>query len=118
MNRVIDTIPSETMETLVRHSWPGNIRELQNLIEHSVIVSPGPVLRAPLVGLQSHRVPSQEGARHLTLEEAEREHILSTLKETKWVISGPRGAAVRLGMNRSTLQFRMRKLGIVRPGLE
>jgi formate hydrogenlyase transcriptional activator len=118
MNRVIDTIPSETMETLVRHSWPGNIRELQNLIEHSVIVSPGPVLRAPLAGLQSHSVPHQEGTRHRTLEEAEREHILSTLKETKWVISGPRGAAARLEMNRSTLQFRMRKLGIVRPGME
>jgi formate hydrogenlyase transcriptional activator len=118
MNRVIDTIPSETMETLVRHSWPGNIRELQNLIEHSVIVSPGPVLRAPLAGLQSPSVPNQEGTRRRTLEEAEREHILSTLKETKWVISGPRGAAARLEMNRSTLQFRMRKLGIVRPGME
>ena len=118
MNRVIDTIPSETMETLVHHSWPGNIRELQNLIEHSVIVSPGPVLRAPLAGLQSRGVPNQEGTRHRTLEEAEREHILSTLKETKWVISGPRGAAARLEMNRSTLQFRMRKLGIVRPGME
>jgi formate hydrogenlyase transcriptional activator len=118
MNRVIDTIPSETMETLVRHSWPGNIRELQNLIEHSVIVSPGPVLQTPLAGLQSHRVPNQEGTRHRTLEEAEREHILSTLKETKWVISGPRGAAARLEMNRSTLQFRMKKLGIVRPGME
>jgi len=118
MNRVIDTIPSETMETLVRHSWPGNIRELQNLIEHSVIVSPGPVLRAPLAGLQSHNVPNQEGTRHRTLEETEREHILSTLKETKWVISGPRGAAARLGMNRSTLQFRMRKLGIVRLWME
>jgi formate hydrogenlyase transcriptional activator len=118
MNRVIDTIPSETMETLVHHSWPGNIRELQNLIEHSVIVSPGPVLRAPLAGLQPHNVPNQEGTRHRTLEEAERGHILSTLKETKWVISGPRGAAARLGMNRSTLQFRMRKLGIVRPWTE
>jgi formate hydrogenlyase transcriptional activator len=118
MNRVIDTIPSETMETLVHHSWPGNIRELQNLIEHSVIVSPGPVLRAPLAGLQSHSVANQEGTRHRTLEEAEREHILSTLKETKWVISGPRGAAARLEMNRSTLQFRMRKLGIVRPGMD
>jgi formate hydrogenlyase transcriptional activator len=118
MNRVIDTIPSETMETLVRHSWPGNIRELQNLIEHSVIVSPGPVLRAPLEGLQSHSVRDQEGTRHRTLEQAEREHILSTLKETKWVISGPRGAAARLEMNRSTLQFRMRKLGIVRPRME
>jgi formate hydrogenlyase transcriptional activator len=118
LNRVIDTIPSETMETLVRHSWPGNIRELQNLIEHSVIVSPGPVLRAPLADLQSHSVPSQERTRHRTLEEDEREHILSTLKETKWVISGPRGAATRLEMNRSTLQFRMRKLGIVRPWME
>ena len=118
MNRVIDTIPSETMETLVHYSWPGNIRELQNLIEHSVIVSPGPVLRAPLANLQPHAVPDQVGTRHRTLEEAEREHILSTLKETKWVISGPRGAATRLEMNRSTLQFRMRKLGIVRPGME
>jgi formate hydrogenlyase transcriptional activator len=118
MNRVIDTIPSETMETLVKHSWPGNIRELQNLIEHSVIVSPGPVLRAPLAGLQSHSLPNRDGKRHRTLEEAEREHILSTLKETKWVISGPRGAAERLEMNRSTLQFRIRKLGIVRPGME
>jgi formate hydrogenlyase transcriptional activator len=118
MNRVIDTIPSETMEALVHHSWPGNIRELQNLIEHSVIVSPGPVLRVPLLGLQSHSVPNQEGIRHRTLEQAEREHILSTLKETKWVISGPRGAAARLEMNRSTLQFRMRKLGIVKPRME
>ena len=118
MNRVIDTIPSETMEALVHHSWPGNIRELQNLIEHSVIVSPGPVLLVPLLGLKSHSVPNQEGARHRTLEQAEREHILSTLKETKWVISGPRGAAARLEMNRSTLQFRMRKLGIVRPWTE
>jgi formate hydrogenlyase transcriptional activator len=114
MNRAIDTIPSETMDILVRHSWPGNIRELQNLIEHSVILSSGPVLRVPVAGLQAHSVPTQDGTRHRTLEEAEREHILSTLKETKWVISGPRGAAVRLGMNRSTLQFRMKKLGIVR----
>ena len=115
MSRAIDTIPSETMETLVRHSWPGNIRELQNVIEHSVIRSPGPVLRVPLADLHSHSVPNQEGTGRKTLEEAEREHILATLKETKWIISGPRGAAARLGMNRSTLQFRMRKLGIVRP---
>jgi formate hydrogenlyase transcriptional activator len=114
MSRAIDTIPSETMETLVRHSWPGNIRELQNVIEHSVILSPGPVLRVPLADLHSNRVPNQEGTGRKTLEEAEREHILATLKETKWIVSGPRGAAARLGMNRSTLQFRMRKLGIVR----
>ena len=115
MSHAIDTIPSETMEALVRHSWPGNIRELQNVIEHSVILSPGPVLRVPLGDLHANTVPNQEGAGRKTLEEAEREHILATLKETKWTISGPRGAATRLGMNRSTLQFRMRKLGIVRP---
>jgi formate hydrogenlyase transcriptional activator len=117
MNRTIDTIPSETMEALVRHSWPGNIRELQNLIERSVILSSGPALLVPLAGLHSSNAPShQGGAKRRTLEEAEREHILATLKETRWVVSGPRGAAARLGMNRSTLQFRMGKLGIVRPG--
>ena len=113
IHRGIDTIPSETMEALVRYSWPGNIRELQNLIEHSVIVSPGPVLQVPLAALQSQTAPAPDGTRHRTLEEAEREHILATLKETKWVISGPNGAAARLGMNRSTLQFRMKKLGIL-----
>jgi formate hydrogenlyase transcriptional activator len=116
MNRTIDTIPSETMEALVRHSWPGNIRELQNLIEHSVILSTGPALRVPLAGLHSANAPTPDGAKPRTLEQAEREHILATLKETKWVISGAGGAAMRLGLNRSTLQFRMKKLGIVRPG--
>jgi formate hydrogenlyase transcriptional activator len=117
MNRAIDTIPSETMEALVHHQWPGNIRELQNLIERSVILSKGPVLQVPLTGLNSSNGASPDGARRRTLEEAEREHILATLKETKWLVSGPRGAAARLGMNRSTLQFRMRKLGILRPGM-
>jgi formate hydrogenlyase transcriptional activator len=117
MNRTIDTIPSETMEALVRHSWPGNIRELQNLIERSVILSPGPALQVPLAGLHSGNAPSLGGAKRRTLKEAERDHILATLKETRWVVSGARGAAARLGMNRSTLQFRMRKLGIVRPGM-
>jgi formate hydrogenlyase transcriptional activator len=116
MNRTIDAIPSETMDALIRHSWPGNIRELQNLIEHSVILSHGPTLLVPLAGLRSNAVPSQVGAKQRTMEEAEREHILATLKETKWTVSGPRGAAARLGMNRSTLQFRMKRLGIVRPG--
>ena len=116
MNRVIDTIPSETMEALVHHSWPGNIRELQNLIEHSVILS-RPVRCSGCRLRASIRIASQSGRHEArTLEEAEREHILATLKETKWVVSGPRGAAARLGMNRSTLQFRMNKLGIVRPG--
>ena len=116
MNKTIDTIPSETMEALVSHSWPGNIRELQNLIERSVILSKGPTLYVPLTGLQCGNVPRQDGAKRRTMEEAEREHIVSTLKETKWKISGATGAAARLGMNRSTLQFRMKKLGIIRPG--
>ena len=117
MNRAIDTIPSETMEALVHHQWPGNIRELQNLIERSVILSKGPVLQVPLSGLNSSNGASPDDARRRTLEEAEREHILATLKETGWLVSGPRGAAARLGMNRSTLQFRMKKLGIRRPGM-
>jgi len=117
MNRVIDTVPSETMEALVRHTWPGNIRELQNLIEHSVILSGGPVLQVPLAVIRSTTPPTVAGAKRQTMEEAEREHIRATLKDTKWVISGPRGAAAILGMNRSTLQFRMKKLGITRPGL-
>ena len=113
IHRGVDTIPSETMEALVRYSWPGNIRELQNLIEHSIIVSPGPVLQVPLAALQFQTAAAPDGTKRRTLEEAEREHILATLKETKWVISGPNGAAARLGMNRSTLQFRMKKLGIL-----
>lgn len=115
IGRNIDTIPSETMDDLVKYSWPGNIRELQNLVEHSVIVTSGPVLRVPVANLHS-LTPRAYGSKPRTLEEAEREIILETLKDTKWVQSGPRGAAARLGMNRSTLQFRMKKLGIVRPG--
>jgi formate hydrogenlyase transcriptional activator len=116
MNRAIDTILSETMEALVHHQWPGNIRELQNVIERSVILSKGPVLQVPLSGLNSSNGTGPDRARRRTLEEAEREHILTTLKETKWLVSGPHGAAARLGMNRSTLHFRMKKLGILRPG--
>jgi formate hydrogenlyase transcriptional activator len=117
MNRAIDTIPPQTMEALVHHQWPGNIRELQNLIERSVILSKGPVLQVPLSVLNSSYGASLDGAGQRTLEESEREHILATLKETKWLVSGPRGAAARLGMNRSTLQFRMKKLGILCPGV-
>jgi formate hydrogenlyase transcriptional activator len=116
MNRTIDTIPSETMEALARYSWPGNIREMQNLIERAVILSSGPVLRVPLADL-SVRTNGSSGCARQTLAEAERAHILAVLKESQWVLSGPRGAARRLGMNRSTLQFRMRKLGIARPSL-
>jgi formate hydrogenlyase transcriptional activator len=115
MNRTIETIPSETMEALTGYSWPGNIRELQNLIERAIILSSGTVLQVPLCDLYTHTTPCQGSRNHGTLEEAERAHILATVQETRWVLSGPRGAATRLGMKRSTLQFRMKKLGIARP---
>jgi len=112
MNRAIETIPSETLDLLVRYSWPGNIRELENLIERAVIVSPGPVLRVPLgdLKLPSEPVPGEI----LTLDAAEREHILKALEASNWVLAGPKGAAVRLGVKRTTLQSRMQKLGVVR----
>ncbi len=115
MNRTIETISSDTMESLVRYQWPGNIRELENVMERAVILSSGPILRVPLEDLRDRVAPGRVNGTHRTLEEAERAHILATVKGTKWVLSGPRGAATRLGMNRSTLQFRMKKLGIVRP---
>jgi formate hydrogenlyase transcriptional activator len=114
LHKTIETIPSDTMQALIRYPWPGNIRELQNIIERAVILSPGPVLQVPLADLKP---PSLGGSptNHDTLAEAERKHIMAVLKETKWVLGGLHGAAVRLGMKRSTLQFRMRKLGIFRP---
>jgi formate hydrogenlyase transcriptional activator len=115
MNKQIDTIPCETMTALTQSVWPGNILELQNLMERAVILSPGPVLRVPLQDLAARAMPGSEKSQPQTLVEAERVHILNALKETKWVISGPHGAAARLGMNRSTVQFRMKRLGIVRP---
>ena len=116
MNRTIDTIASDTLEGLSRYPWPGNIRELENVIERAVILSSGPILKVPLEDLRGSIAPGQANGTHETLEEVEREHILAVMKQTKWVLAGPRGAAARLGMNRSTLQFRMKKLGIVRPG--
>src|SRR5579871_6386678 len=109
MNRAIDTIPSEAMSALVQYHWPGNIRELQNLVERAVILSPGPVLNVPLSGLQSRVEPSKKID---TLEDAERRHIMDALHATNWVVGGPRGAAKLLGMKRTTLQWRMDKLGI------
>jgi formate hydrogenlyase transcriptional activator len=114
MHKAIHTIPSETVEALIRYRWPGNIRELENVIERAVILSPGPVLRLSPRDLKSRITPGQNTDRHQTLEEVERNHILKTLKETSWVLSGPSGAAARLGLNRSTLYFRMKKLGITR----
>ena len=117
MNRTIETIPAETMAALTRYPWPGNIRELQNLIERAVILSHGPVLQIPLQDLDNRTAPRRDNGKDQTLEAAERAHILAILKETRWVLAGSRGAAARLGMNRSTLQFRLKKLGIVRPDI-
>lgn len=113
-NRRVETVPSETMNALTRYDWPGNIRELQNLIERALILTNGPVLRVPLDGLRPRSGSSSVPATR-TLREAEREHVLSVLEETGWVLGGPRGAAARLGMNRSTLQFRLKRLGLARP---
>ena len=114
MDRRIETIPAEEMEALTRYHWPGNVRELENLIERAVILSRGPALH---VSLPEGRLSGDGlGTSPLTLEAAEREHILSALGETNWVIAGPGGAAARLGMKRTTLQSRMAKLGISRPG--
>jgi len=113
---VIDTVPSEAMEAMVRYSWPGNIRELQNVIERAVIVSKGPVLSVPVVELKSDvatkPVSRNQENLHDVLEEAERAQILHALEHAHWVVAGPNGAAARLGMKRSTLQVRMQKLGI------
>jgi formate hydrogenlyase transcriptional activator len=114
MNRRALWILPSAMDALVSHTWPGNIRELQNFIERAVIRSDGDELRVRLEDLEED-ADIADGAADGTLEEAERLHILETLKKTRWVLSGPRGAATRLGLNRSTLQFRMKKLGIMRP---
>ncbi|MCI0356211.1 MAG: sigma 54-interacting transcriptional regulator [Acidobacteria bacterium] len=117
LNKTIATIPSETMKALTRYHWPGNIRELQNVIERAVILSTGSVLKVPLTDLKPRETAN--GAKsEATLDEAQREHILGVLKETNWVLGGDGGAAARLGMKRSTLQFRMRKLGISRPTVQ
>src|SRR5258708_7886949 len=112
MNKQIDRIPTDVMEALVDHSWPGNIRELQNFIERSVILADGNTLRPPLEGLR--QTAGIESLEPITLEEAERVHIRKMLEQANWVVAGPRGAAVRLGMKRSTVYFRMRRLGIFR----
>ncbi len=113
-NRNIETIPSETMKALVRYEWPGNIRELQNVIERAVIVSVGPVLKVPLPDLKTRvAVPIAESKdmRGL-LEDTERKQIVAALEQAGWIVAGPKGAATQLGMKRSTLQSRMQKLGI------
>jgi formate hydrogenlyase transcriptional activator len=136
MNKQIDTIPTDTMRALSRWHWPGNIRELENFIERAVILSRGSTLNVPVWELES-AVPAAatmaaaasssfsapaavaapgpaRSASPMTLEDSEREHILKILRETKGIISGPEGAAARLGLKRTTLQGKMKKLGIGR----
>ena len=114
MDRQIKTIPSDVMDALTRWHWPGNVRELENFIERSVILSPGPALRAPLAELETARVAEPSNSDGETLENTERDHILRVLRETKGVISGSHGAAERLGLKRTTLNSKMKKLGIAR----
>jgi formate hydrogenlyase transcriptional activator len=132
LNKAVAYIPAEAMEALSSYSWPGNIRELENFIERAVLLSPGKELRVPISELKPVASAAESGADSSssstsltsltsspssisTLEDAERQHILRALRQTEWRIAGAKGAAVILGMKRTTLQARMRKLGIRRP---
>jgi formate hydrogenlyase transcriptional activator len=110
LHKRIDSIPNEVMAVLQAHDWPGNIRELQNFIERAVLFSPGSVLRLPLDLRQTVKQNSESASS--TLAEADREHILETLAQTNWMVGGQDGAANRLGLPRTTLIYKMRKLGI------
>lgn len=112
MDRRIETIPPDIMNALVRWEWPGNIRELENFVERSVILTKGTTLRAPISELEVSLEPSDAG--NASLESAERDHILRVLREAKGVIAGPNGAAARLGLKRTTLNSKLKKLGIER----
>jgi formate hydrogenlyase transcriptional activator len=114
MGKHIESIPRKTMEALGRHSWPGNIRELQNLMERAVLLSRGPSLRVPLTDIIApvHVDADADGS---AIEQAEREIILRALRESNWVVGGTRGAAARLRLNRTGLAYKMKKFGISRP---
>ena len=116
MKRPIDTVPSRSMIALTDYHWPGNVRELENFIERAVILSRGRELQLPLGELKARSRPATAIAADGvgTLEYAEREHIVRALSETNWTIGGPAGAAIKLGMKRTTLQSKMKKLGIAR----
>jgi formate hydrogenlyase transcriptional activator len=117
LGKAIDTIPVETMDTLVHYPWLGNVRELQNVLERASILAPDRVLRISSEDLSTpgHAHPpqtGQSGHRRTALDDAQRERIVTALEETNWIVAGPKGAAARLGIKRSTLQSRMQKLGI------
>ena len=113
MGKQIDTIPDETLAALEAYSWPGNVRELQNLIERAVIRADNGVLPNPLPKLENKPSPLSQTAS--SFDESQREVIRTALHKTRWVIGGPRGAAARLGLKRTTLITKMKKLGIFRP---
>ncbi len=115
MNKRIEKIPSETMDALMRYRWPGNVRELQNFIERAVILSPHSVLRAPISDLDQFSSLKDSYKPMDDLKELERDHVLRALEASKWVVGGRNGAAQRLGMKRTSLVYRMRKLRIRRP---
>ncbi|MBI1741019.1 MAG: Fis family transcriptional regulator, partial [Candidatus Koribacter versatilis] len=113
LNRRIEFIPDEAIEAMLKWSWPGNIRELENFVERSVILSEGKILRAPLAELRQE-ISRQRTGSEGTLRDRERDHIIEVLEQTRGVLSGPGGAASRLGVKRTTLQYKMQKLGISR----
>jgi formate hydrogenlyase transcriptional activator len=117
MRKPILSVPARTLSALAEYHWPGNVRELENLIERAVILSSGPELEVSPPDLRSPAVvvTAESADQNLNLEGAERAHILRVLSDTNWIIGGPRGAASKLGLNRSTLRSKMKKLGIVRP---
>ena len=113
MKKQIETIPTKALETLCRYHWPGNVRELENLVERAVILTQGSVLNMPLTDLKMSAPPPSSV--EPTLESAERDLISQTLRKTNWMIGGATGAAAKLGMKRTSLIYRMQKLGITRP---
>ena len=114
MGKRIETIPAGTMAALVRWKWPGNIRELENFLERAVILTRGPVLFVPLAELETQEAQGDQDWDNPTLQAAEREHILRVLREAQGQIGGPTGAAARLGLKRTTLNSKIKKLGIER----
>jgi formate hydrogenlyase transcriptional activator len=119
MKKPIESIPAKTSEALTRYHWPGNVRELENVIERAVILSRDTELEVPFTELKIAPEPAVTVKREpvpnsSALQDVEREHILQVLEETKWLVAGPSGAAAKLGMKRTTLQAKMRKLGITR----